>query len=167
MTDKPYQNAYVRNGPLPIKDSDNGSDIRSFEFELTDSSLLIRAFSTAISVIMMGGAEESIGRLKYYQNQLKAICPPGAELFKDDFALTEIAILSNTVPTWTIFRVYGRRWNSDYRVVVKIGDRKYPSEDRYSGDEYDVMATAVRTVVSLTCEEVHTEDLRDANPWDY
>lgn len=122
--------------------------------------MIARALSIGVTTAMMCGGQASIGRLRYYKQQMMRHVPVGGTLFKLDTDLCEIAICSTAVPTWTYYRVREKSWSERFRAVFVVGTRKFASEDLMeSEDSLLLMVEAVRKLVDINCEYVESPDV--------
>lgn len=146
--------------PIPIDVSKNGSKIRTFEFEEADALMIVKALSIAINTAMMGGGQQSIGRLRYYKQKMMSHVPEGGTLFKRDTDLSEIAICSTAAPTWSHYRIKEREWSNRFRGVIMVGTRKFGSGELFESEElFQKMISAASALIDINCQYTESPDV--------
>jgi hypothetical protein len=150
----------VKITPVPIDESGNNERLKTFTFDEADAPMLMRAISVGIATAMMCGGKESIGRMKYYKEQLSQFCP-AAKYLDQETDLCEIVIAGTKSPTWSIQRVKRHHWSDQFKGKITVGDRSFSLPWHTTEKEIVALTEMLTHILPLTCEKVEVEDLID------
>ena len=145
--------------PIPLNESGNRENIRTFEYDVADTNMLYHALCSAVGMSMAYGAKEAKQRLIYYREQLKKLAPPAVKFLDNEFVLPEIVILSHTSETWSFTRQKEHDYSKSYTGIITVGNRTFRTQYRIYDENRDDIIEMIKELIPLSCRFVETEDI--------
>lgn len=131
----------------------------TFEFDLTDAPMLLRALSIGASTALMCGHPGAHSRMKQYVEIMRQFAPSAALLF-DPESWCELWMALGTAETYAI-SLAPHKWAAKYRqekaIAVTVGGRIWFSkQDRFTDQspELDAVRRLLRDLAPMDSEEV-------------
>jgi hypothetical protein len=142
--------------------TDNARLKRTFEFDLADAPVLMRAFSIAACTAMLCGHHTAKRRLDEYKAMMAQFVPPEAALF-DEEEWCEIGIALVDAESFSVV-LEAPRWERDrgtfWRglITVRVGDKVWQSDSTERYERGDPKIAAVHRVLAelapIGCEGI-------------